>query len=143
MPKVAKKSASGKSAPAPVPLEPLVEHIAAPPPLVDGHVDAVANGEPRTPAHSPTRPHIGYFGRSSCPCWRCVRNMGPLQRRKECAPRFGLPNCALVRLLPSVRHKGAISRNPFAIVQEKPLSTCSSGMESLSAGAWRHTAYTS
>ena len=86
MPKVAKKTSANKSTPVIAPLDVLDEHIAAPPPI-DSHAHADALIEPRTPAHSPTRPHIGYFGRSSCPCWRCVRNMGPLQRRKECDTR--------------------------------------------------------
>ena len=87
MPKVAKKAAAAKNSAMLAALEPLADPVAPPPP--DAHADALI--EPRTPAHSPTRPHIGYFGRSSCPCWRCVRNMGPLQRRKECV----LPTIAL------------------------------------------------
>eukprot|EP00892_Ulva_mutabilis_P011732 jgi/Ulvmu1/8931/UM005_0022.1 len=77
MPRVAKKNAASKAqASAGVPAEPWTDTAAGGQPVEPA-------AEPRTPTQSPTRPHIGYFGRSSCPCWRCVRNMGPLQRRKE------------------------------------------------------------
>jgi hypothetical protein len=119
MPRVGKKSGAGKTGAGLLPPEPMIEPAAqqavhAAITSAEVHVGA----EPRTPTQSPTRPHIGYFGRSSCPCWRCVRNMGPLQRRKECAPHEAAGARAAVTLI------GPPAAHPIPPVPSTDVMSC-------------------